>query len=86
MGLEGMARLATRRQVEAEPDPVKQKAIYDNAVARSYASGKALRQAMSLQVDAVIDPADTRAWVLTALKAAARRVDHGPRRPIVDAW
>jgi len=71
MGLEGAVQLGYRKELEAETDPVKQKALYDQLVARLYAAGKATSMAAALEIDAVIDPADTRRWVVGGLDAAA---------------
>ncbi|WP_297514858.1 carboxyl transferase domain-containing protein [uncultured Caulobacter sp.] len=71
MGLEGAVKLGYRKELEAETDPVKRKALYDQLVARLYAAGKATSMAAALEIDAVIDPADTRRWILGGLDAAA---------------
>ncbi len=71
MGLEGAVKLGYRKDLEAETDPAKQKALYDQLVARLYAAGKATSMAAALEIDAVIDPADTRRWILGGLDAAA---------------
>ncbi|CAN5295325.1 carboxyl transferase domain-containing protein [soil metagenome] len=84
MGLEGAVRLGYRKELEAETDPLKQKALYDQLVARLYAAGKATSMASALEIDAVIDPADTRRWIVGGLDAAA-----GTARPWqvrVDSW
>ncbi|MBO9710497.1 MAG: carbamoyl-phosphate synthase large subunit [Caulobacter sp.] len=84
MGLEGAVRLGYRKELEAETDPAKQKALYDQLVGRLYAAGKATSMAAALEIDAVIDPADTRRWILGGLDAAA-----GVARPWevrVDSW
>lgn len=85
MGLEGAVNLAYRNEMNAEPDPVKKKAIYDTQLAKLYAAGKAVEHATFLRIDAVIDPADTRRWLLAGLRACPARRDSGPRR-YVDAW
>jgi acetyl-CoA carboxylase carboxyltransferase component len=69
MGLEGAVKLGYRKELEAETDPAKQKALYDQLVARLYAAGKATSMAAALEIDAVIDPADTRRWVIGGLDA-----------------
>jgi acetyl/propionyl-CoA carboxylase alpha subunit/acetyl-CoA carboxylase carboxyltransferase component len=84
MGLEGAVRLGYRKELEAESDPVKQKALYDQLVARLYAAGKATSMAAALEIDAVIDPADTRRWILGGLDAAAGKVR--PWEVRVDSW
>ncbi|PIB93823.1 carboxyl transferase domain-containing protein [Caulobacter sp. FWC2] len=71
MGLEGAVKLGYRKELEAETDPAKQKALYDQLVARLYAAGKATSMAAALEIDAVIDPADTRRWIVGGLDAAA---------------
>ena len=38
-----------------------------------------------LRIDAVIDPADTRRWLVAGFKAGNKRKDGGSRR-WVDAW
>ncbi|WP_454717819.1 carboxyl transferase domain-containing protein [Caulobacter segnis] len=84
MGLEGAVKLGYRKELEAETDPVKQKALYDQLVARLYAAGKATSMAAALEIDAVIDPADTRRWIVGGMDAAA-----GMSRPWevrVDSW
>jgi acetyl/propionyl-CoA carboxylase alpha subunit/acetyl-CoA carboxylase carboxyltransferase component len=84
MGLEGAVRLGYRKELEAETDPVKQKALYDQLVARLYAAGKATSMAAALEIDAVIDPADTRRWIVGGLDAAAGVVK--PWAVRVDSW
>jgi acetyl/propionyl-CoA carboxylase alpha subunit/acetyl-CoA carboxylase carboxyltransferase component len=84
MGLEGAVKLGYRKELEAETDPMKQKALYDQLVARLYAAGKATSMAAALEIDAVIDPADTRRWIIGGLDAAA-----GVSKPWevrVDSW
>jgi acetyl-CoA carboxylase carboxyltransferase component len=70
MGLEGAVKLGYRKELEAETDPAKQKTLYDQLVARLYAAGKATSMAAALEIDAVIDPADTRRWIVGGLDAA----------------
>ena len=41
-------------------------------VARAYEHGKALNTASHFEIDDVIDPADSRARIMSALRAAAR--------------
>ena len=84
MGLEGAVRLAYRRDLEAEPDPAARQALFDKRLAALYAAGKADNVAALLEIDAVIDPADTRRWVVEGLRACGER---RPRRGrFVDAW
>ena len=61
--------------------------MFDKLVAKAYDNGKALNMASYLEIDAVIDPADSRAWLLRGLNATPRppRRD-GKKRPFIDTW
>jgi len=69
MGLEGSVKLGYRNELAAIADPVERKAKFDEMVAAAYARGKAMSMATSPALDDVIDPADTRRWILTGLKS-----------------
>jgi acetyl/propionyl-CoA carboxylase alpha subunit/acetyl-CoA carboxylase carboxyltransferase component len=69
MGLEGSVKLGYRNELAAIADPVARKAKFDEMVAAAYARGKALSQALAPALDDVIDPADTRRWILAGLKS-----------------
>jgi acetyl/propionyl-CoA carboxylase alpha subunit/acetyl-CoA carboxylase carboxyltransferase component len=69
MGLEGSVKLGYRNELAAIADPVARKAKFDEMVAAAYARGKAMSQATSPALDDVIDPADTRRWILGGLKS-----------------
>ena len=84
MGLEGSVRLGYRRELEAETDEAAKQALFDKLLASLYSRGKAINVAASLEIDAVIDPADTRRWIVQGLKTCRKR--HAPRRRFVDAW
>ena len=71
MGLEGAVRLGYRKELEAEGDPEKREALFDRLLAELYQKGRAVEAATHLEVDAVIDPADTRRVVSRAFAAAA---------------
>ncbi len=87
MGLEGAVRLAYRKELEAEPDPTARQALFDKLVAESYERGKALSMAVSLEIDAVIDPAESRAWIVRGLRASRPPQPRtGKKRPMVDTW
>jgi acetyl-CoA carboxylase carboxyltransferase component len=70
MGLEGAVRLGFKKELEAQPDAQAREALFQQLVARLYEVGKASEAASFLELDAVIDPADTRAVVLRALAVA----------------
>ena len=85
MGLEGAIKLGFRKELEALPEGPERQALYDKLVAKLYARGHALSMAQALEIDAVIDPADTRDWLRRGLASCAR----APRQPVqafVDTW
>ena len=84
MGLEGAVRLGYRRELEALTDPLERGALFDKLLGNLYAVGKANNVAAMLEIDAVIDPADTRRWVVQGLKTCGKRT--GARRRFVDGW
>jgi acetyl/propionyl-CoA carboxylase alpha subunit/acetyl-CoA carboxylase carboxyltransferase component len=84
MGLEGAVRLGYRRELEALPDGPERKALFDKLLGNLYAAGKATNVASMLEIDAVIDPADTRRWIVEGLKSCKTR--HAPARRFVDGW
>jgi acetyl-CoA carboxylase carboxyltransferase component len=87
MGLEGAVRLGYRKELEALTDPAERQALYDELVAESYERGKALSVATVLEVDDVIDPADTRRWITSSFPPAPVGPQPGGKvRPHVDTW
>jgi acetyl-CoA carboxylase carboxyltransferase component len=87
MGLEGAVKLGQRRELEAIEDPLTRKAEFDRLVARAYERGKAINSASHFEIDDVIDPADTRRWIMTALRSAPPPAQReGKKRPCVDTW
>ncbi|ORV84898.1 carbamoyl-phosphate-synthetase [Mycobacterium interjectum] len=63
MGLEGAVRLGFSKELAAEADPAARQQLFDKLVAAAYQHGKALRSATTFELDDVIDPADSRAWI-----------------------
>lgn len=66
MGLEGAVRLGYRKELEAVADPQEREALFERLVADLYEAGKATEAASYLEIDAVIDPIDTRREALRA--------------------
>ena len=87
MGLEGAVKLGFRKELEAIGDPAERRALFDKMVAAAYARGKALSTATYFEVDEVIDPADSRRWISTALLGAQSwpRNEH-KKRSNIDTW
>lgn len=83
MGLEGAVRLGYRKELEAQPEGPAREALFERLLAEQVARGAALNIAQTLEIDTVIDPADTREWLARGL-ASAKVGEPGGR--YVDAW
>jgi acetyl-CoA carboxylase carboxyltransferase component len=77
-------RLGYKREMEAEADPDARQALFETLVAHRYAEGKAINVDSHLEIDAVIDPAETRGWIARGL-SAAKPAAAGPAR-FIDTW
>ncbi|CAN7761356.1 biotin/lipoyl-binding protein [Bradyrhizobium sp. LjRoot220] len=87
MGLEGYVRLGFRKEMEAIADPEEREKYYKAKVAELYANGKAVSIASVLEIDEVIDPADTRHWIMAGLRSVPKPESRsGRKRPCIDAW
>ena len=87
MGLEGQVKLGRRRELAAIEDPAERLAAYETMVAELYERGKALNAGSLFEVDEVIDPAETRRWLIAGLRSIPPSpVREGKRRPCVDGW
>jgi acetyl-CoA carboxylase carboxyltransferase component len=82
MGLEGAVRLGYRRELEAEADPAARQALFESLVERLYSEGQAINMASYVEIDTVIDPVETRAWISRGRRGAAPR--RGTR--FIDTW
>jgi acetyl-CoA carboxylase carboxyltransferase component len=87
MGLEGAVKLGFRKELAAVEDPAERKELFERMVARAYAHGQALNTATHFEIDDVIDPADSRHWIASALRAAPPPAPRAhKKRPCVDTW
>ena len=86
MGLEGSVKLAYRKELAAIADPAERKAWFDQMVAKLYEDNKALNSATHFEIDDVIDPRDTRQWIVRGLQSTKDKRRNQIRPPRVDAW
>jgi acetyl-CoA carboxylase carboxyltransferase component len=93
MGLEGAVKLGFRKELdeaaaaqrglgEAAAEAARE-TLFQKLLAQQYANGEALNMAATLEIDSVIDPADTRAWLVRGLEAAG--VAKASHR-FIDTW
>jgi acetyl-CoA carboxylase carboxyltransferase component len=87
MGLEGAVKLGYRKELQAIEDPAERAAAYEKMVADMYKRGKAVNMASHFELDDVIDPAETRHWIVRGLKSVPPKPQReGKKRPNVDTW
>jgi len=86
MGLEGAVKAGFKKELAAIEDPQKREEFYEFLVAQLYERGKAINMAAYLEIDAVIDPADTRKWIMQGLKSVPARKPQDSKHNFVDPW
>lgn len=82
MGQEGAVKKGFEKQLNAIEDPAEREALFNKLLDQRYERGKAINVASYLEIDAVIDPADTRRWILKGLMSAPPKTK--PSRPFID--
>ena len=87
MNLEAAIRLGNRAELAAIEDIEERAARYEELVARAYWKGNAINSASVHENDGVIDPAETRRWIVRGLMACENPepIRRG-RRPNIDTW
>ena len=87
MGLEGAVKLGFRKELAAIEDPAERLRAFESMVARAYERGKAVNTASHFEIDDVIDPADSRQWIVAGLRSAPTPPQRsGKKRPCIDTW
>ena len=86
MGLEGAVRLGFRRELDALEDETARSEAEAAMIAAAYAHGRALNVASHLEIDDVIDPAETRERVRRLLDASQSARSGEVHHRFVDPW
>ncbi|MEC7578833.1 MAG: carboxyl transferase domain-containing protein [Actinomycetota bacterium] len=87
MGLEGAVKLGYKKELDAIDDLKEREEAYQKLVDRMYQVGKGLSMADHFEIDDVIDPQDSRQWIIAALRAAGSPPKRGQKkRPMIDTW
>jgi len=86
MGLEGAVKAGFKKELAAIENPQERETLYEKLVSQLYERGKAINMASYLEIDAVIDPADTRNWIMQGLKSAHARQLQELSHSFVDPW
>jgi len=87
MGLEGAVRLGFKKELEAIEDVEAREIRFEELVAMHYEHGKALNMASCLEIDNVIDPSQTRHWIISGMRSQPDPIHRtGKKRPNIDCW
>lgn len=87
MGLEGAVRLGFKRELDLTTTPDECEQLEVKLVADAYHRGSAMNMASHVEIDDVIDPADTRHRLVTTLNMCPiPPARSGKKRPMIDTW
>ncbi|MCH7705481.1 MAG: ATP-grasp domain-containing protein [Chloroflexi bacterium] len=87
MNIEGAVKLGYRQELAAIKDPEERLKLYESMVASGYERAKAVNAASYYGIDDVIDPADSRHWIVTGLRSVPPTPPRtGKKRPYIDTW
>lgn len=86
MGLEGAVRLGYAKELAAIENEQDRQQTFERMVEKAYEQGKGLNMASFLEIDAVIDPAETRRWLLRGVQATSEKDRFGDTDHFIDSW
>ncbi|PKN52972.1 MAG: biotin carboxylase [Deltaproteobacteria bacterium HGW-Deltaproteobacteria-13] len=86
MGIEGAIKAGFKKELAAIENPEEREKFYDMLVAQLYQRGKAINMASYLEIDSVIDPADTRKWIMQGIKSVPAKKHRKPGHSFIDPW
>ncbi len=84
MGLEGAVKAGFKRELDAEKDPAAKEALFNKLLGQLYERGKAVNMAAYLEIDAVIDPVETRNWIMKGFLSSPKRSAREAHKPYID--
>ena len=86
MGIEGAIKAGFKKELTAIEDQQEREKLYEQLVAQLRERGKAINMASYLEIDSVIDPADTRKWITQGVKSVPAGKYKEPCHSFVDPW
>jgi acetyl-CoA carboxylase carboxyltransferase component len=86
MGIEGAIKAGFKKELAAIADPKEREKLYEQLVGELYERGKAINIASYLEIDSVIDPADTRKWIMQGIKSVPAQRPQEAGHSFVDPW
>ncbi len=84
MGLEGAVKLGFSKELAAVKNVKAKQELYEKFVAEAYHKGKAISAASFLEFDEVIDPKDTRKWIMKGYHITKHK--RKKRKKFIDAF
>lgn len=69
MNLEGAVKLGFKKELESVPEGEAREKLYNDLLGKFYDQSKAINVASVLELDEVIDPKDTRKWIISILNS-----------------
>ena len=87
MNIEGSVKLGYRNVLADLETAEERKELFDKMVDKAYERARAVNAATNFGIDDVIDPAETRDWIVAAMRSVPPPEPRtGKRRPYVDTW
>ena len=87
MNIEGMVKLGYRQELADIEDPEERIKFYDDMVAERYEKAKAIYAGTFFGIDDVIDPSESRRWIVAGLAAQPPAEPRkGKKKAYIDTW
>jgi acetyl-CoA carboxylase carboxyltransferase component len=86
MGLEGAIKAGFKKELAVIADPQEREKLYEQLLAQLRERGKAVNIASYLEIDSVIDPADTRKWIMQGIKSVPSPKSPEAGHSFIDPW
>ena len=87
MAIEGSVKLGYRKELMDIEDPEERLAEYQRRVDRAYDRAKAVNASAGYGIDDVIDPAETRSWLVMGLNSVPPTPQRTEKKyPYIDTW
>jgi acetyl-CoA carboxylase carboxyltransferase component len=87
MAIEGAVKLGYRKELMSIEDPKERQAEFARRVEFAYDRAKAVNAAAGYGIDDVIDPADTRSWIVMGLRSIPPVPPRTKKKhPYIDTW
>jgi acetyl-CoA carboxylase carboxyltransferase component len=86
MGLEGAVKLGFSKELNAVKDEAERTKLHNKLLNDAYEQGSAMNAAAVLEIDEVIDPMDTRKWIINANKCYPEQSYKTRNGRYIDTW